>query len=1377
MAQNFPSNPIVGNSYTVNNESWTYDGSGWSRAVTATGSGILPPVADNSGRYLTTDGSTISWGTVAAAVPKITGISVTDNIYTVLDDTAVGTAGGYIKITGTGFTAGSQVLIGTVAASSVSFVGSTELRAQVPATVAGTYVVYVVATDGAVAIRVNGITFSSTPTWSTSSSLGTSGAAVSIQLAAVSDTAITYSLAAGSTLPSGLSLSSSGLLSGTVTGVTVDITYNFTINAVDLENQDSPRTFSITITVKDPYFPYVPLLLETGSTLSLNTTVTDSSASPNTVTRVSNPSTGWVSPYQTDGYWGNQFNGNTDYLTISSTPITTTTSTFTVEAWIHPKVSSSSFSIIGDQNSAGSQVNWSFGVSSSNLLTLYWWNGSTNFATGNTTIKSNEWAHVALVINSNAISMYVNGVQQTISGPTTFSNRVSTLSSLLIGQLSGYISNLRLVNGIAVYTSAFTPPTTPLQKTQSSGINISAITGSQTSLLTCQSNRFIDNSNGAIAITVNGTPQVTPYFYPSGFTAPAASPGAALFNGSSQYLSLTPTSAFNFSTNNWTIEMWVNLNTVSVQQVPICFGYENQSQRSFVLYLTSSNVFQFAFSTNGSNNTDTSLGASGITVGTWNHLAIVRNGATITVYRNGVAYGTTISIGASPINYSPGAFRIAVDSTNYLNGYIGNLRIVNGTAVYTGAFTPPSGALTQTGGTYPSTTNVVTGFTAANTSLLLNLADSNYNSATDGVQNNTFIDTGPYAFPITRNGTATQGSVTPYWPDGQWSNYFDGDADFLNNGPTNSTILDSIVNVTTGQDGTFECWVYPIALTTASPLKFSSAVFVKGNIYAGLFIDATGAVTWYMSGGAEYYLTTAAGLAFTNTWQHIALVWTNNNVKIYINGVQRASGTRYTVGLTNQYFSIGRGSIGSATGYWNGYISNMRVVNEAIYLTNFTPPTSPLTRIPNTSLLTCQSNRFIDNSTNNYTFAINGTPRVQAFQPFSPTAAYTAALYGGSGYFNGSTDYLTRSFTSRTDGMYPQGTTYTLEAWIYLLSNSTKHSLYLVCETFQDGFANLEFCVTSSTRILTFGVRPSTYSASAIITGNALSLNTWHHVAVSVSSGSGKLFVNGTQAGSTTTIPALAFNPVGAAIGIWPNGYNDPTSPRVNGYISNLRLVQGIAVYTADFTPPTTPLTAIANTGLLLNFTNAAIYDASTQNNVTTVGDAQASSAITAKWPPTSMKFDGTGDSLTIPANSIFAWGTGDFTVELWANNSAAFTASRNNIAGTMASGGGLFAPTNTSMNWNSFGVGDIVTVAYVPTIGQWYHLAYSRSSGTGRLFINGILVASASDSTNYTSTSFTVGGISTQYFNGYIQDLRVTRGVARYTATFTPPTLAFQTR
>jgi len=180
--------------------------------------------------------------------PKITNIQVTDNTYTVLDDTAVDTAGGYIRITGTGFAAGCQVLVNNVPATSTTFVSATQVRAQVPATAAGTYVIYLVNTDGGVAIRVNGITFSATPTWVTGSTLsdGAVDSAISIQLSATFAT--TYTLQAGSTLPTGLTLSSSGLISGTVTGLTNDTSYSFTVVATDAENQDSPRTFTITIT-------------------------------------------------------------------------------------------------------------------------------------------------------------------------------------------------------------------------------------------------------------------------------------------------------------------------------------------------------------------------------------------------------------------------------------------------------------------------------------------------------------------------------------------------------------------------------------------------------------------------------------------------------------------------------------------------------------------------------------------------------------------------------------------------------------------------------------------------------------------------------------------------------------------------------------------------------------------------------------------------------------------------------------------------------------------------------------------------------------------------------------------------------------------------
>ena len=178
--------------------------------------------------------------------PKITTVEVTNSGGTVLDDTAVDIAGGHIKITGTGFVTGCQVIVNNVAATSTTFVSSTVVRAQLPATAAGTYFVYVVNPDGGVAIKINGVTFSSSPTWVTGSTLsGFVDQAISVQLNATDAT--TYTLQSGSTLPTGVTLTSGGLLSGTVTGITQETVYSFTIIATDAQNQDSARTFNLTI--------------------------------------------------------------------------------------------------------------------------------------------------------------------------------------------------------------------------------------------------------------------------------------------------------------------------------------------------------------------------------------------------------------------------------------------------------------------------------------------------------------------------------------------------------------------------------------------------------------------------------------------------------------------------------------------------------------------------------------------------------------------------------------------------------------------------------------------------------------------------------------------------------------------------------------------------------------------------------------------------------------------------------------------------------------------------------------------------------------------------------------------------------------------------
>ena len=179
----------------------------------------------------------------------ITNVQITNSSYVVLDDTAINTAGGYIKITGSNFVTGCQVIIGSANATSITFVNSTQLNVQVGAQVAGTVTVYVVNPDGGVALRVNGLTFSGAPTWVTGSTLPQGQVSTPISIQLVATLATLYQVQAGSMIPTGLTLSTSGLLSGTVTGISVTTIYNFTIEAIDTELQDSPRAFSLTITV------------------------------------------------------------------------------------------------------------------------------------------------------------------------------------------------------------------------------------------------------------------------------------------------------------------------------------------------------------------------------------------------------------------------------------------------------------------------------------------------------------------------------------------------------------------------------------------------------------------------------------------------------------------------------------------------------------------------------------------------------------------------------------------------------------------------------------------------------------------------------------------------------------------------------------------------------------------------------------------------------------------------------------------------------------------------------------------------------------------------------------------------------------------------
>lgn len=620
-----------------------------------------------------------------------------------------------------------------------------------------------------------------------------------------------------------------------------------------------------------------------------------------------------------------------------------------------------------------------------------------------------------------------------------------------------------------------------------------------------------------------------------------------------------------------------------------------------------------------------------------------------------------------------------------------------------------------------------------------------HGNGTNGAQNNTFVDSSTNNFTITRNGNTTQGTFTPYGSN--WSNYFDGSGDFL-------TLPDNAAFGFGTGNFTFEFWLYYTGGNGYTCFFTNNST--SGNyIYYGLNTGTRQPFVW----NDGNVLTTSANVT-NNTWQHHAIVRNGSTLTIYLDGVAIGS-TTWNVDLgSSRPLSIG--AVNTAAQPTAGYISNFRAVKSAVYTSAFTPPTAPLTAITNTSLLTCQSNRFIDNSSNNFTITRNGDVSVQRFSPFSPSTAYSTSVIGGSGYFDGSGDYLTAA--ANTAFVFGTGD-FTIEAWFYATLWPT--DAYVV--------SNLSSGNTSwSIEIYGGNIRFSGWT-TVWLSATQPSTSAWHHVAVSRSGTTLSMFVDGTRVATTTNSTNFSANNTLVVGDYIPAG-----GANFNGYISNVRLVKGTAVYSpssSTLTVPTAPLTAISGTSFLGSFTNAGILDNAMMNDLETVGNAQISTSV-KKYGTGSMYFDGTGDGLQSLGTPNTAFGTGDFTVEFWIN----LAANLGNYVKIIEMGltGSCFT-IETQSTLNTLNVTDLNTTVFLTsssalTTGTWIHVAVTRASGTLRIFQNGTQTGSVANSTNFANSGSVYIGQSNsgQAMNGYIDDLRITKGYARYTANFTAPTAAF---
>jgi len=1179
--------------------------------------------------------------------------------------------------------------------------------------------------------------------------------------------AISY---AADTLPTGVTLSA-GTISGspTVAGTTSTV---LTATA-STTGRSATRMISWTVSLGDSNWKNVVLLVNgIAPTASFNNDASNNNFQL-TIAGDTKPSN--FNPYLGDGYYSVSHSATPDYLSVPHNANFSLTSgqtdTFIIEGWFYFNTVTAQTTLFDKSGVNGvSFSNWGLYLNASKQIQLQWGvsgaPGTSNIGTLTSSLipVTGVWYHIAFVKSNADWAVFANGTRIiNYNGLNTAGD--ANPSALRIGYgiqgasngayFSGHISNVRAWRGTsgAPYSATSTTLTVPTGP-------LTAIAG--TTLLSHQSARFLDVSTAAAALTATGATLKVSSAIP--FTTPASSLGSAYFDGTGDFLTAPSNQAgFSMGTGDFTCESWVYISAAPGVAYSLWGDVRWSSGYSsgWVTLINSNLTVTSRISGNTGGWTEVSSTAT-VKLNAWNHVAVSRESGTFRNFINGVLSGSQPSANYNYNNAEP--FKVGaayIDGLAYpITGYISDVRVVKGTALYTTGFPLPTAPLAP----------------VTNTQLLT----LQYNG---GANNAGFVDRSGFNNIITKSGNVTQGTFSPFSQTG-WSNYFDGSSTYYF--PANAAM-------TLGAGAyTIEGWVN--APTGTNNKQILVGGFLVG--FGGYSGSTVGALRFY--DGSITAVSNASYLIATGNWNHFAIVRENtgtNGFKMYVNGILAYVGTTTANPASGDMYV---GSVNTSVDLLTGSISNLRLVKgTAVYTTSsttigtqaFTPPTEPLTAIVNTTLLTAQSNRLIDNSPYNFTPTISNTPKVQAYSPFggvtSVSASYSTKFNGTSG------SYLT--FTGKSSLALGTGD-FTIESWVY--RNTT---------TGAGGSSDAWYTGTRSPAASGgLGIKITNGGQIAWNTNSSYGLGTavippftWTHIAVTRVSGTLKWYINGVLDYSTPMANNYS-NPT-VAIGITDDPYYSTLS------ISNFRLVTGLAVYTGNFDVPTGPLTATQSAGTniaaittqtaLLTCQSPTLVDNSAiPATATQYGTAQRQINFNpfgiTNTPKVayiqsdnggSMYFDGIGDKLTVANYPSLAFKSNDFTIQAWVYINAGGAEQV-----IMTNGWSAYCPwcikINTSnqvlLNLSVSGGAWAVSEAAIGTItaGQWFHVAVTRTSGVIKGFINGVqgYTTDLTTSSLYDgSQALTIGGRSdtVSMLNGYITDAQLMNGISLYRTNFFPPT------
>lgn len=1098
------------------------------------------------------------------------------------------------------------------------------------------------------------------------------------------------------------------------------------------------------------------------------------------------------------------FNSQSSGLVLVSKDCDPSISNFCVELWVW-------LASFNPSNQATLAAKWLQSTQASDT----WWIGLTatnrylsasfgptsvsNLITDTVGFPLQTWTHVAFTRNGNTLTLFKNGI--IVNTYSSSSSAVPNATETSLGNyfaaggtlgasntnwLQGYITGFSVQRGSSKYINNFIP-------------NVTMPPG------------VVNIENPGFLLHFNGTNGSTTFTDSCGHTMTAVGNAnistsqskwggsSAYFDGSGDAVRCNHLSVAAYWTD-FTIECWVYL---------IAGGHGNAWARIFeteaintgggiaLVTTASDNPAKIKLHDSRTGGTDLAIqSANTIPNTTWTHLAVTRKDGVFKLWVNGVDQGS----GTANTNFSLSSTKLSIGSNNSatesFNGYIDEFRLINGHAIYTQDFSDSLPKVPFSAGFNPYIEEVYRDYVVLgiNTNTIDLISGSSYfydytgksvvPSGTPSVVVTTFPPYSPYGASIAFNGTTDYLTVA-----------YDAGFDLGTIAVTSNFTVEFWVKTTSTNDTTLLAHGLPGSAGTgnkgwAITLNNGTLSFAVGDAANGYAVYAT-----------------SSPVIVTSQWHCVAIVLDAGTPRIFVDGYVQAGS--FTVGST----FVGKVTTNSSDGirlgasltdnvtvnpanFLTGNLFNIRVTKDVCRYFSYYPIFK--TAYPERNIIDYTNDIFIYGDvlimdfegTNNSTTFTDRKAHTTAASGAAKISTSNCRIGSSSGYFDGTSN----CYVNVTCGSeFVLGVDFTIECWVYFTSLTGQQAILSKYVTWS---SNVDFYLGKDTNHKV--IFRAVDSIPLTITGNTtLTVNQWTHIAVTRIGHHTKLFVNGLLDGTYTASGAQSIPNDQVTLRIGANQAGTPAE-YFTGYIDGLRIgwlcryamYDGFPIWTKPIPGGVTvdiPFNGSNNSTVFYDVDNKSVV----KNGTPVISTAQYVTGGASGY------FNGTlsTDYLALPST------TGNlanrFTIECWCwpatipTTLPSAASAGNHWWGLLGQGGSgssqdQFLSYTESQRFyfyrGSSLTGGALTLNSTNTFApsNWYHVAITSDGTTWRLFVNGNLEASATNSTSWVNTgnTFDVGrqlvvGYPTwaSYWNGYIDNFRITNGICKYTNSFTPDT------